>query len=131
MKYPIVIERGTDTTAFGVIVPDLPGCFSAGDTFDEAVTSAAEAVAGWIEVTLDDGGRVPAPSSLDVLQASSEWTGPEWIWGFVSVDPALFDDRAERINITLPRRILARLDRVAKDTGETRSGMIARLALSA
>lgn len=37
MRYPVVIELGTDTTAFGVIVPDLPGCFSAGDTLDEAM----------------------------------------------------------------------------------------------
>lgn len=32
MRYPIVIEAGDDATAFGVVVPDLPGCFSAGDT---------------------------------------------------------------------------------------------------
>ncbi|MFX4790020.1 type II toxin-antitoxin system HicB family antitoxin, partial [Acinetobacter baumannii] len=29
MLYPIAIERGTDTEAFGVSVPDIPGCFSA------------------------------------------------------------------------------------------------------
>ena len=43
MRYPIVIEPGTDATAFGVIVPDLPGCFSAGDSLDEAVLGAEEA----------------------------------------------------------------------------------------
>lgn len=36
MRYPIVIERGDETRAFGVVVPDLPGCISAGDTMDEA-----------------------------------------------------------------------------------------------
>jgi predicted RNase H-like HicB family nuclease len=40
MRYPILIEEGTDSTAFGVVVPDLPGCFSAGDTLDEAVKAA-------------------------------------------------------------------------------------------
>ena len=25
MRYPVLIEKGTDTTAFGVVVPDLPG----------------------------------------------------------------------------------------------------------
>ena len=40
MRYPIVIEPGGETTAFGVIVPDLPGCFSAGDTLDEAILGA-------------------------------------------------------------------------------------------
>ena len=37
MRYPITIEPGNDTTAWGVIVPDLPGCFSAGDTLEESV----------------------------------------------------------------------------------------------
>ncbi len=37
MRYPIAIEPGTATTGFGVVVPDLPGCFSAGDTLGEAM----------------------------------------------------------------------------------------------
>ncbi|ACI52414.1 protein of unknown function UPF0150 [Gluconacetobacter diazotrophicus PA1 5] len=131
MRYPIVIERGSDAEAYGVVVPDLPGCFSAGDTFDEAVSNASEAIALWVEDAIDNGQSIPRPSSLDGLRASLEWSGPEWIWGFASVDPTLFDDTSERVNITLPRRVLARLDSRAKDAGETRSGFIAKLALSA
>ena len=37
MLYPIAIEKGSATEAYGVIVPDIPGCFSAGDTFEEAL----------------------------------------------------------------------------------------------
>ena len=44
MRYPIAIEIGNETTAFGVIVPDLVGCFSAGDTLDEAIDNAKEAI---------------------------------------------------------------------------------------
>ncbi|GBR45944.1 type II toxin-antitoxin system HicB family antitoxin [Neokomagataea thailandica] len=131
MRYPIVIEHGTDTTAYGVIVPDLPGCCSAGDTLDEAITNALEAIALWIETALDDGQSIRQPSALEELRALSEWRGPEWIWGFVQVDPAIFDEKAERVNITLPRRVLARLDSRAKEAGETRSGFIAKLAISA
>ncbi len=112
-------------------VPDLPGCLSAGDTFDQAVTGAAEAITLWIEDASENGQSVPRPSPLDRLRTESEWSGPEWVWGFAAVNPALFDESAERINITLPRRILARLDRRAKEENETRSGMIARLALTA
>lgn len=64
MRYPILVEEGTDSTAFGVVVPDLPGCFSAGDTLDEAVEAAKEAAAAWIDAALDRGMPVPAPSSL-------------------------------------------------------------------
>ena len=44
MRYPIAIETGDDSHAFGVVVPDLPGCFSAGDTLDEAIDNAKEAI---------------------------------------------------------------------------------------
>lgn len=27
MRYPIAIELGSDTATYGVVVPDLPGCF--------------------------------------------------------------------------------------------------------
>ena len=44
MKFVIAIEPGTGTTAWGVAVPDLPGCFSAGDTMDEAMENARHAI---------------------------------------------------------------------------------------
>ena len=37
MLYPIAIEKGNDNQAFGVTIPDIPGCFSAGDTMAEAL----------------------------------------------------------------------------------------------
>ena len=40
MKFVIAIEPGNDNSAWRVVVPDLPGCFSAGDTLDEAIDSA-------------------------------------------------------------------------------------------
>jgi predicted RNase H-like HicB family nuclease len=129
MRYPIVIEPGSDATAFGVVFPDLPGCFSAGDTLDEAIKNASEAAALWIEDALDNGNHVPAPSSFDAVRNNPEWKG--WIFALADVDPMLFDTSAERVNITLPRRVLVRLDRRAKEEGETRSGFIARMAMSA
>jgi predicted RNase H-like HicB family nuclease len=42
MRYPIAIEPGTDATAWGVVVPDLPGCFSAGDTLEDAMIQARQ-----------------------------------------------------------------------------------------
>jgi hypothetical protein len=40
----------------------------------------------------------------------------------VDIDLALLDDTRERVNITLPRRVLARIDAKAAGLGETRSG---------
>lgn len=130
MRYPIMIEvPASEKEAYGVVFPDLPGCFSAGDTLDEAITNASEAAALWIEGALDDGDKIPQPSSFDAVRNNPEWAG--WILALVTVDPMLFDTSAERVNITLPKRVLARLDRRAKEEGETRSGFIAHLAMSA
>ncbi len=127
MRYPIAIEAGSAQTAWGVVVPDLPGCFSAGDTLDEAVGNAEEAVAAWIDAALDAGQTVPAPSPLSEIAARPEFAG--WTLALVHVDPALLDDHVDRVNITLPRRILARLDAQARAAGQTRSGWIAELTL--
>ncbi len=85
MRYPIAIEPGDETTAWGVVVPDLPGCFSAGDTLDEAVSNAEEAVRLWVDQALDDGLVIPAPSKLDDVRARSEFSG--WVFAVITLDP--------------------------------------------
>jgi predicted RNase H-like HicB family nuclease len=127
MRYPIAIEHGGPDHAFRVVVPDLPGCFSAGDTLDKAIENAKESIELWLETVIDDGGEVPEPGSIAAHQADPEFAG--WIWAVVSVDLAELSDKAERVNITLPARILRRIDAAAKEAGESRSGFIAHLAL--
>jgi len=130
MKYPIAIEVGNDKTAWGVVVPDLPGCFSAADSgIDEAIENAKEAIELWIETALDAGQSIPLPSAINDLQQNPEYDG--WIWAIAEIDPALLSNEIERVNITLPKRVLLRLDAKAKSAGETRSGYIAHLAISA
>lgn len=128
MHYPIAIEIGNEIQAFGVVVPDLPGCFSAGDTLEEAIANAEVAIAAWMEAELDAGRSIPVPSAMSDLQGRREHKG--WAWAIAHVDPAQFDDTIERINITLPRRVLSKIDAAAKSAGETRSGYIAKLALT-
>jgi predicted RNase H-like HicB family nuclease len=127
MRYPIVVEPATDETSYGVVIPDMPGCFSAGETLDEAIANAEEAAAAWIDAVLDGGGSVPEPSTLEALRARPEYEG--WLFGMISVDPSLLDDSVERVNITLPRRVLDRLDAQARAHGLTRSAYIARMSL--
>jgi predicted RNase H-like HicB family nuclease len=129
MIYPITIEIGDAETAYGIVVPDLPGCFSAGDTMDEAMKNAAQAIYAWIEAALDAGDEIPKPSSLESLRNNAAYEG--WAFGIVDVDPAALDTTPERVNIILPRRILRLLDAKAKTNGESRSGYIAHLALAA
>ena len=113
MKYPIAIEIGSRKKSWGVVVTDLPGCFSAADSgIDEAIENAKEAIELWIEVALDQGMEIPRPSMITDLQKKKEYKG--WIWAVAEVDPALLSDEIERINITLPKRVLSRLEILLK-----------------
>lgn len=125
MRYPIFIEPGDKKHAFGVVVPDLAGCFSAGDTLEEALDNAREAVASWLESQLDNGEALPSASAL--AMHVKHYKG--WIASIVEVDLDEILGDAERINITLPKRVLRRLDLQAQRANETRSAYIAKLAL--
>jgi len=82
MRFPIAIEPRTDRSEYGVVIPDLPGCFSAGETLEEAIASAEEAGRAWIDAALDAGEPVPSPSpsSLEAIRAKPEYAG----WTFRS-----------------------------------------------
>lgn len=92
MHYPVAIEPGSAKAAWGVVVPDLPGCFSAGDTLEEALLNTEEAIIGWIEATIDEGHDIPAPSAIEELRAAHKAL-QRWIWAVVKVGPSKRDDR--------------------------------------
>jgi predicted RNase H-like HicB family nuclease len=115
--------------AYGIVVPDLPGCTSAGKTVDAAYRNAIEAVRLWVEDALEDGEKLPHPRSLfevmadgDVRRALS--TGAAFV--FV---PVLRDaGRPAKANVSLDAGILEAIDEAAKEHGLTRSAFIASAA---
>jgi predicted RNase H-like HicB family nuclease len=67
-QYVAIVEDAGPDKAIGVWFPDLPGCFSAGDTLDEAISKAADAVALYAEALEEQGKKVPPPRSLSSLK---------------------------------------------------------------
>lgn len=126
IRYPVVIHKEKETD-YGVSIPDLPGCFSAGRTMQEALEASREAIATHIEGMLIDGERVPPPTSIDTHQGNPDYAGG--VWALVPVEIGKLSGRAKRINITLPERALTEFDTCAKSIGETRSGFLLRAAL--
>jgi predicted RNase H-like HicB family nuclease len=127
MRYPIAIEPGDAKHAYGVVVPDLPGCFSAGDTLDEAITNTEEAILAWLESA--KSVAPPPASTIERLRRRPEYKG--WTWAVATVDMAKLNDKAVRINVTIPERILHAIDGHAQAQGESRSGFLTRAALEA
>lgn len=109
MLYPIAIEPGDETGAWGVVVPDIKGCFSAGDTMDEAINNAKEAIEIHLETLAEQFGKEPPEAStVQHWAESGEYDG--WIWGVVEIDTSKFSGKTERFNVTLPARLVARID---------------------
>jgi predicted RNase H-like HicB family nuclease len=129
MKFAIAIEPGTRRSAFGVVVPDLPGCFSAGDTVEDAFDNAREAIAAHCELLAEDGKDLPDPKPLSHWQASADYRN--WTWGIVDVPVERYFGPAEKINITVPALLLKRIDEHAKAHGDTRSGFMTKAAMEA
>jgi len=69
----IALVHKDEGTSYGVNFPDLPGCISAGDTFEEAVANAAEALAAHLALMRADGDTIPAPRSFDELKRDREF----------------------------------------------------------
>ena len=111
MKFIIAIEPATKKSAFGVVVPDLPGCFSAGETL------------------IEDGVYIPPATSIAKHQKDPDFAG--WIWAMVDVPVEKFLGPAEKVNITVPRLLLSRIDEYAKSHGATRSGFLVQAARQA
>jgi predicted RNase H-like HicB family nuclease len=84
MNFLVAIHKDVDSD-YGVTVPDLPGCFSAGSTFAEALTMAKEAIELHLEGMLDDGEDIPTPSTeIDAFRSDPDFA--DAIWAVVTVD---------------------------------------------
>ena len=67
MRFTVVLHRDRDSD-YGVTVPDLPGCFSAGKTFDEALDMVREAIELHLEGLIGDGQPIPEPIGISAME---------------------------------------------------------------
>lgn len=129
MLYPIVIEPGDADHAFGVVVPDIPGCFSAGDTFEAALINAKEAIEFHLEGLCEDGLDIPQASSMQTHLSDPNYIG--WVWALVEIDITPFLGKSQKVNVTLPDVLIKRIDDTVarKSIYKSRSGFLAQAAL--
>lgn len=60
-RYEIILHWSAEDAAFIAEVPELPGCMAHGDTQDEALHQAQQAMAAWVEVAQEIGRPIPEP----------------------------------------------------------------------
>jgi predicted RNase H-like HicB family nuclease len=115
-------DRGSD---FGVSFPDFPGCVTAGKTLEEARRMAAEALALHIAGMIEDGEKIPAPATLDVVADDPAMNGA--VAFMVSVEPP--GDKTVRVNIAARESQVEKIDARAKRFGLSRSAYLIQAGL--
>ena len=126
--YVAVIEKEKDS-AFGVWFPDVEGCFSAGDTLEEAAINAAAALRQHTEAVESAGRRLPVARAVDAVLRDKDVKESLKTGAILFAVPLLADaGRTVRINISLDKALVDQIDSAASARGLTRSAFIARAA---
>ncbi|CAD5199322.1 type II toxin-antitoxin system HicB family antitoxin [Pseudomonas sp. FEN] len=129
MLFPIAIQPGDEQHAWGVEVPDIPGCFSAGEDLDDALAMAREAIEGHLEILAEDDAPIPRAGTVTQHAKNPDYAG--CIWALVDIDITQYLGKSEKLNITLPGYLLSRIDAYVRNHPEqkSRSGFLATAAL--
>lgn len=64
--YPAVFQK--EDVGYSVWVPDIRGCVSQGDNFEEAANYITEAIGLCLEFALEHGEKPPAPSAPETIK---------------------------------------------------------------
>lgn len=126
-RYTVLIDGRAG--AYGVVVPDLPGCTAMGATIEEALRNAVEAVRDWVEVTAEAGEPVPSPRQIEVLRADADVADALAGGATLASVPLIRETgRPAKANLSIDAGILAAIDAEAGRRKLTRSAFIEMMA---
>jgi antitoxin HicB len=91
LKYPISLEEAPEGGYF-IQIKDLPGCYSQGETVEEAMNNIEEARKLWMESMYEDGSEIPLPGN-----AEKQYSG--------------------KFNVRVPKSLHRKLDQMAEKEG--------------
>ena len=99
--YPAIFTPCLEKEGYTVIVPDLPGCISEGDSLLDAIDMATDAASGWVLGELEDGNPIPAATPAEQLVVE---TGSFSNLLVLDMDAYAekYGEKAVRKNITIP-----------------------------
>lgn len=68
-KYETILYWRKEDSAFIAEVPELPGCMAHGNSQEEALTNANEAIGLWLETAKEFGDPIPEPKGRRFMYA--------------------------------------------------------------
>ena len=125
--YPAAVFQDENQNNFGVIIPDLQGCYPVGDTIEEAIIDAQEMAVFHIEGMIANGlDWQNKPSNINTLRANPDYKDA-LLWVMVAVDESAFSKQV-RFNVSWNEFLLNQVDNYIATHNETRSGFLAKAA---
>lgn len=126
-RYVVVVDGKPG--AYGMYVPDMPGCTSMGDTIAELLANAQEALQLWAEDAVNSKEGLPKPRSIDAIRKDPEVARDLADGGVLAIVPLVLETgRPVKANLSLDAGLLAAIDEAAAARGLTRSAFLASAA---
>jgi len=76
LRYTLLFQPEPEG-GFTVIVPALPGCVTYGETYDEAMAMADDAIRVYLESLAEDGEEIPAPDADNLISTINVKVSPQ------------------------------------------------------
>lgn len=127
MKYTFVIEYGDEKTAHAIRIPDLD-VSTAADTIEKAYIAATEAADVELQNFVATGEDIPSPSDVSKILGNPQYK--DMGWGIIDIDITPYLGMTEKINVTMPLRVTAAIDKYVKlHNIKSRSSFLTEAAL--
>lgn len=105
-NYSFRVDADLDAGGWVIRFPDLPGCITQADTFEEVGAMAQDAFEGWVTVSYEHGQAIALPSDTDEA-GFKEWDWTSKPHNMSNDIPSLTSrEVAKRLDVT-PRRVTA------------------------
>lgn len=114
-RYPAFVDGEAGT--YGVTFPDLPGIVAMGDTMDDALVNAEQALRDYVTETERDGAQVAAASPMEKVPPPKGST-------LVAIPLIRLSGRTVRANLTLDEGVVAFMDSEARRRHMTRKAYV-------
>ena len=126
-RYVVIVDG--EPGALGLWVPDMPGCTSMGETLDELLQNAQEALRMWAEDALADEEPLPFPRSFEEIAKEPEVAEALKHGAALAIVPLLIETgRSVKANLSMDAWLLAAIDDAAAARGLTRSAFLSSAA---
>jgi len=125
LLYPVVAEWDGAVQAWSLLSPDFPEVASVATSRDEMWQQADDAIRTAIEARREDGEAVPPPMAEPWLLTADWQPGSRNLLLHVAIPASPSAPEPVRVNVSLDKALLARIDGEAGRRGMTRSGFLA------